>query len=147
MFQPDLLHIISFKLLKFNITEIKEFKDDLQYFYQIDNNIHLSFNKEKKFIKSKLTLNAELMSEDDEILYSKGDFIIEIVFFVENFDELSEFNEEKILVIDKNLGDNVIAISYSTTRGYLIEKVRDTSFDDFILPIIDIRKDINTNSQ
>lgn len=147
MFQPNLLHIISFKLLKFNITEIKEFKDDLQYFYQIDNNIHLSFNKEKKFIKSKLSLNAELMSEEDETSYSKGDFIIEIVFFVENFDELSEFNEEKVLVIDKNLGDNVIAISYSTTRGYLIEKVRDTSFDGFILPIIDIRKDINTNSQ
>ncbi|MGV0938381.1 hypothetical protein [Empedobacter falsenii] len=87
------------------------------------------------------------MSEEDETSYSKGDFIIEIVFFVENFDELSEFNEEKVLVIDKNLGDNVIAISYSTTRGYLIEKVRDTSFDGFILPIIDIRKDINTNSQ
>lgn len=147
MFKPELLHIISFKLLKFNITEIKEFKDDLQYFYQIDNNIHLSFNNEKKFIKSKLSLNIELMSESDETLFSKGDFIIEIVFFVENFDELSEFNEEKVLVIDKNLGDNVIAISYSTTRGYLIEKVRDTSFDGFILPIIDIRKDIKTNSQ
>ena len=147
MFKPELLHIISFKLLKFNITEIKEFKDDLQYFYQIDNNIHLSFNNEKKFIKSKLSLNIELMSESDETLFSKGDFIIEIVFFVENFDELSEFNVDKVLVIDKNLGDNVIAISYSTTRGYLIEKVRDTSFDGFILPIIDIRKDIKTNSQ
>ena len=146
MFKPELLHIISFRLVKFSINDINEIDKELDYYYQVENNVELSFNKEQKYIRAKINIPIEIVSVNDDKIYSKGDFAVEIIYMVENFDELSNLDESMVLNIDTHLSDNIIAITYSTTRGCLIEKFKDTSFDGFILPIIDIHKDIVTNS-
>ncbi len=147
MFNPELLNIISYKLHKLNIDNISDVKDSEEFYYTVDNKIDLGFNDEHYLIQTILDIDIQKILEKDERVLAKSSISIEYVFHVENFQELHKFDENGVIGVDKNLTTNISAVAYSTTRGLLLDRFRDTAFDNFILPVIDVNKDIITNSQ
>lgn len=147
MFNPELLNIISYKLNKLNIDNISDVKESEDFYFTVDNKIDLGFNEEHYLIQAILDIDIKKISEKNESVLANSSISIEYVFHVENFQELHTFNDDGVIGVDKNLTINVSAVAYSTTRGLLLDRFRDTAFDNFILPVIDVSKDVITNSK
>jgi|SRR5690606_26394534 len=147
MFNPELLNIISYKLHRLNIDNISDVEESDGVYYTVDNKIDLGFNEEHNLIQAVLDIVIKKISEKDDSTLANSSISIEYVFHVENFQELHTFDDSNIMKVDENLTTNVSAVTYSTTRGLLLDRFRDTAFDHFILPIVDVSKDIITNAQ
>lgn len=147
MFIPELLHIVSYKLHNLRIENIVDSEVVDNCYFKVDNTINLGFNEEHSLVKAMLEISIDKLSETDDSLQAKSNIVIEFVFEVDNFSDLHKINEEGLFVVNKILTTNIAAIAYSTTRGLLLDKFRDSAFDEFVLPIIDVNKDIITNSQ
>lgn len=147
MFIPELLHIVSYKLHNLRIENIVDSEVVDNCYFKVDNIINLGFNEEHSLVKAVLEISIDKLSETDDSLQAKSNIVIEFVFQVDNFSDLHKINEEGLFVVNKILTTNIAAIAYSTTRGLLLDKFRDSAFDEFVLPIIDVNKDIITNSQ
>lgn len=147
MFNPELLNIISYKLNKLNIDNISDVKESEDFYFTVDNKIDLGFNEEHYLIQAILDIDIKKISEKNESVLANSSISIEYVFHVENFQELHTFDDDGVIGVDKNLTINVSAVAYSTTRGLLLDRFRDTAFDNFILPVIDVSKDVITNSK
>lgn len=147
MFNPELLNIISYKLHKLNIDNISDIKESGDFYFAVDNKIDLGFNNEHFLIQAILDIDIKKILNKNEDVLAKSVISIEYVFHLENFDELHTFDDNGIISVDKNLTTSVYSVAYSTTRGLLLDRFRDTAFDNFILPVIDVNKDIITNAQ
>ncbi|WP_233266174.1 hypothetical protein [Myroides fluvii] len=147
MFTPELLNIISYKLHKLNIDSVSDINESEDFYFTVDNKIDLGFNDEHFLIQAILDIEIKKILDKNEDVVAKSLISIEYVFHVENFGELHTFDDKGIISVDKNLTTNIAAVAYSTTRGLLLDRFRDTAFDNFILPIVDINKDIITNAQ
>lgn len=147
MFNPELLSIVSYKLHKLNIDNFSDSEERGEFYYTVDNKIDLGFNDEHFLIQAILDIEIKKVSEINEDVLAKSLISIEFVFHVENFDDLHKIDDSEVLSVDKNLTSNVSAVAYSTTRGLLLDRFRDTAFDNFILPVIDVNKDIATNAK
>ena len=147
MFNPELLNIISYKLHRLNIDNISDVEESEGIYYTVDNKIDLGFNEEHNLIQAVLDIVIKKISEKDDSTLANSSISIEYVFHVENFQELHTFDDSNLMKVDENLTTNVSAVAYSTTRGLLLDRFRDTAFDHFILPIVDVSKDIITNAQ
>lgn len=147
VFKPELLHFIDYRIGKINIHDLSEQNIDIDSHFDVSNSISLGFNIEKSIVKSDLELSIKKINLIDNSVISEANILITFLIFVENFDSLHKFSNEDELEIDHTLTDNISAIVYSTTRGILLAKFKDSSFENFILPIIDIKKDLANNSK
>jgi len=147
LFKPELVQIASYKLLKLNIENLNEDQnEDKDVSFTLKNSIELSFNSLNKLIKSKLDISISQLSDIKSEVLAKASITVEYLFLVENFEELHYIEENGTLKVNQSLTESIKAIVYSTTRGLLMDRFKDTPFDGFILPIIDPRKDISDNA-
>lgn len=148
LFKAELIQFASYKLLKLNIENIQENDNsDEEVQFVIDNKAELSFNKENKLIKTRLDISIARLASLDDLVVAKAEIAVEYVFVVQNFQELYHMDENDVLQVDQNLTESIKAIAYSTTRGLLMDKFRDTPLDGIILPVIDPRKDLQDNAK
>ncbi|WP_140938885.1 hypothetical protein [Sphingobacterium lumbrici] len=148
LFKPELIQFASYKLLKLNIEDIQETDNsDEEVQFVMDNKAELSFNTDNKLIKTRLDISITRLASLDDFVVAKAVIAVEYVFVVQNFEELHHIDENDVLQIDQNLTDSIKAIAYSTTRGLLMDKFRDTSLDGIILPVIDPRKGLQDNAK
>jgi len=148
LFKPELIQFGSYKLLKLNIEDIQEAENpDEEVQFVTDNKLELSFNTDKKLIKTRLDISITRLASLDDLVVAKAAIAVEYVFVIQNFEELHHIDENGVLQIDQNLTDSIKSITYSTTRGLLMDKFRDTSLDGVILPVIDPRKDLQDNAK
>lgn len=146
-FKPELLHFIDYRIVKINIHDLLEQNMDIDSYFDVSNSISLGFNVEKNIVKSDLEISIKKLNSNDDSLISEANVLITYLILVENFDLLHKLSNNDELEIDKMLTDSISAIVYSTTRGILLDKLKDSSFENFILPIIDIKKDLANNSE
>ncbi len=59
------------------------------------------------------------------------------VFHVENLQELAIPDENKGISLNGGLGNALASITYSTSRGILLTRLKGTGLENFILPVID----------
>ncbi|MFC3354967.1 hypothetical protein [Sphingobacterium zeae] len=147
LFKPELLQIASYKLLKLNIENLNEDQnEDKDVSFTLKNSIELSFNSPNKLIKSKLDISISRLSDIKSEVLARASITVEYLFLVENFEELHYIEDNGTFKVNQSLTESIKAIVYSTTRGLLMDRFKDTPFDGFILPIIDPRKDISDNA-
>jgi hypothetical protein len=145
MFKPELLHIVSYKLLNLNIEDLNDVENE-DFIFDLDNSIELGFNEQNNLIRAIIKINITKRLESNEEIIANAKIIVEYVFLVDNFKELHKTDEDGVIGVDLTLTHNISVISYSTTRGLIIERFKDSPFDGFILPVIDINSDIKTNA-
>jgi hypothetical protein len=137
LFEPHKIHLIRIEILKCHIDSPFELSIDKIKGHEFKMDFDLGFNLEDKLIKADFKLNIVSKSQGKNIEEATGEFFFVFIFNVENLDELAILNKKKHITLDGNLGNAVASITYSTTRGILFTRLKGTSLECFILPIID----------
>lgn len=145
MFKPELLHIVSWNLLELSVTEDPEETGD-QFNYNLSNKADFAFNTEEKLVRVELEIEITKVSEEDRKSSASARVKVEYVYLVENLEELHKIDDNDTLIVDNGLIANLSGISFSTTRGLILQRFRDTSFEGFILPIVSVADEIETNA-
>lgn len=100
---------------------------------------HFFHNLEESNIK--INLDIHLKSKDDK---SFANFEFEFFFHINNMEKYYQLeNEEPIF--EGSLVTTLFSVSYSTSRGIIFEKLKNTMWSENILPIISPIKLLNNN--
>lgn len=100
---------------------------------------HFFHNLEESNIK--INLDIHLKSKDEK---SFANFEFEFFFHINNMEEYYQLeNEEPIFA--GSLVTTLLSVSYSTSRGIIFEKLKNTRWSENILPIISPIKLLNNN--
>lgn len=106
-------------------VDIKGFRTDIV--------LNTALNLEDKLVKTELELKIEADSETSFTAICS--YNIHFTFHVDNIDELTRL-ENDALTLSKSLHGTLASISYSTARGMLLDRLQNTVFQDFILPVV-----------
>lgn len=90
----------------------------------------------------KITLSIDLSTQGRNV----ANFLNDSFFYIEN---LSDYivNDSKKVEFNGSFIATLISIAYSTLRGILLEKCKDTVLKDFSLPIINPNKLLHTKME
>ncbi len=140
-FDVKKLNLVDFKLLKGQVESPYEVNRSQISGYQFEVGFEMSFNLEDKLVRSDLQLKIDVKNKDENISEkASGYFELLYLYKVDNLDELVEKKEDHSLFINPNLANAVATTSYSTARGVLLTRFQGTMLADFILPIMDPNK-------
>ncbi|MPL55248.1 hypothetical protein SDC9_00718 [bioreactor metagenome] len=101
---------------------------------------HFFHNLEESNIK--IHLNIHLKSKDEK---SFADFDLEFFFHIHHLEKYYHMEDEEPLFAG-NLVTTLLSVSYSTSRGIIFEKLKNTLWNENILPIISPIKLLNNNN-
>jgi len=138
-FNPEKLTITDFKVIKGEIEAPFEFDCDAIKDYETDLSFNASFIVDKKIIKADIGFVIETNSSTEQ-KEAKAKFDLVYVFKVENLQELIVLEEEKIVDFELALLTAIAAISFSTSRGVFLTRLKGTALKDYMLPVIDPKK-------
>jgi hypothetical protein len=71
----------------------------------------------------------------DKPLDVNCEFALEFLFEIENLAELSKMDGNNGLMVDQSLGETLMAIAYSTSRGVILQATQTTMLGGVILPV------------
>jgi len=97
----------------------------------------LGFNLEDTLVKADFKVEIAMKSEGENEEESKGTFHFVYIFHVENLEELAIPDKNYQIELNGGLGNALASITYSTTRGILFARLKGTSLENFVLPVID----------
>lgn len=134
---PDYIHLRRVRLNKSSI-EVNPTVD-------LEESLHgytFSFHQRSHFYSDKqlflLHLDVLLGGKDvyDNPLDVNCEFALEFLFEIDNLAELSKLDGKKGLMVDQSLGETLMAIAYSTSRGVILQATQTTVLGGVILPVI-----------
>jgi hypothetical protein len=137
---PEKIAIVNFKLLSSQIDIPATVQANSIEDFNLKNELDLALNLENQliranFIISIITQSAETKQE------AKATFHLSYIFKIQNIKDFIDDNN----VINRTLTNVIAGIGFSTSRGILMERLANTVFNKFILPIIDPNQ-LNTNT-
>lgn len=104
---------------------VKGFKTDVAF--------KTAFNLDDKLAKAELEVRIETDSDFSEM--GTCEYNIHFIFHVDNLNQLVKLENDE-LIVSASLQNTLASVSYSTTRGMLLDRLQNTVFQDFILPVI-----------
>lgn len=135
-FDPSKLSIIDIKFIKGQIDTPESFSAEAVKEYKIQNTLELSFNIAEKLAKSEYNVSIETISQNPGNNEATGSFHLIFIFSIENLEVLAKLNKDNLVELDPALGSALASLTYSTSRGLLINKVSGTALEKLILPVI-----------
>jgi len=135
-FYPEKTHLIKIDIIKCHIDSPFEFDMGKIKGHEFNMEFDLGFNMDDKLVKADFKLTATSKSEGANTEEALGDFHFVFIYNVENLSELAIHDTEQHLTLNGNLGNALASITYSTTRGILFTRLKGTSLENFILPVI-----------
>jgi hypothetical protein len=136
-FDPAQISIIDIRFIKGQIEAPESFSADAVTEYKIENTLQLYFNPADKLAKTEFIINIETVSNNSSNSEAKGYFHLIFIFRIENLEELAKLNKNNLVETEPTLTSSLASLTYSTSRGLLINKVTDTPLHKLILPVID----------
>jgi hypothetical protein len=121
-----------------NSPQHQSLKHDHNYTFEI--NVGTLIDPENKFIGINFKTNVFTSSTKDD---SVCELSILASYHIINFDEVVHKDEKEFTIPDRAM-QHLIAVTLSTARGILFEKVQGTFLSNLVLPIIDVTK-LNKN--
>jgi hypothetical protein len=94
------------------------------------------FNYDEHLVRFRLFVKIVLLDEHEEPTGTSGDYLIEFNFEIENLLDFVE-EEEGEKVVSNTLGATIAGISYSTSRGIILDRTQATELNGVLLPVID----------
>ncbi len=134
---PEKINIISTQIVKFNIDSPFDFliQNIEGHNYNLD--FELAFNLDDSLVKADLIINVSTISKAEVENESAGEFHIVYVFQVDNLNELVITDDNNEISLNGGLGNALASITYSTSRGILLARLKGTGLGNFVLPVID----------
>lgn len=140
IFDPEKLEILEFKVLKGQVDTPEDFDIDKVMGYQLENSLQLGFNLEENLIKSDFVVEVKTESAKANRNEASANFHLVFIFSIENLKDLAKPGKNDMIDLDKNLGNALSSITYSTSRGVLLTRLQGTAMQNFILPTINPNK-------
>ena len=147
LLKPEKIHIANTAIVKCNIDSPFDFQPEKANGHEFDMNFELGFNLEDKLVKADFKLEVTTKSEGENIEEAKGSFHFVYVFHVENLEVLAIPDKNYRIELNGGLGNALASITYSTTRGILFARLKGTALENFMLPVIDPNKLLNSKSR
>jgi len=147
LLKPDKIHIANTAIVKCNIDSPFDFQSKKTDGHEFNMGFDLGFNLEDKLVKADFKLEVTTKSGGENIEEAKGSFHFVYVFHVENLEELAIPDKNYRIELNGGLGNALASITYSTTRGILLTRLKGTALENFILPVIDPNKLLNLESK
>lgn len=94
----------------------------------------------------KIGLVIDLDTESKEV-EGKAHFVIDFHFQIENLNNFYEFKESGEPLFSGMLISTLIALSFSTARGIIFERLSNTNLQGIMLPVVDPKKMLALNSK
>ncbi len=132
---PSKIHLTNIKTVKEN-TVLFNGKLDVKPTYDIQVSHNMMHNLDKELVKIRLYLDvsAEI---NGKTINQGGNYEIDFFFKIEDLKDHYQINNEKPL-FGGVFVCTLLAISYSTLRGMMLNLWRDTYLNSIILPIINV---------
>ena len=134
---PEKINIVNTQIVKCNIDSPFDFSMENIEGHSFDLDFELAFNLDDSMVKADFVLNVSTKSKEEVEIESVGAFHFVYVFHVENLNELAIPDENKEISLHGGLGNALASITYSTSRGILIARLKGTGLENFVLPVID----------
>lgn len=133
MLDPQKIKIVKLRLLSSSIKVPESMSLEPVESFGLNIEFSLGFNIKDRAVKADLTLHIGT----DEDTEAEATYHFVYFFQVDNLDELAQEDEAGAIKVDANLGNALASIAYSTSRGLLVEQLKHTVFENFMLPVID----------
>ncbi len=146
IFDPEKITLIDFKMIKGQVDTPENFDISKVVGHQLDNTLQLGFNLEDKLAKADFTVSVATDSQGENELEATGNFHLIFIYRIENLDELAIPDKNKRLSLNPNLANALSSVSYSTSRGILLTRLQGTALQNFVLPIINPNKLLNSKN-
>jgi len=135
--QTEKLHLMELVLLKSSVTSTDAYLEDpvkpdkIQMFLRTEPRFDFTNNK----CRFRLHITLDGQNAQDVSLGLGAEFMLDYIFIIENLPDfiLHHDGDNQIEAI---LGATLLGISFSTTRGIVMERTKGTPFAGFILPVI-----------
>lgn len=137
LLQPEKIQIVKTTIVKCYIDSPFGFIAEKAKGYDVHRDFKLGFNLEDKLVKADFKVEIATKSEGENAEESKGSFHFVYIFYVENLEELAIPDKNYQVELKGGVGNALASITYSTTRGILFARLKGTSLENFVLPVID----------
>jgi hypothetical protein len=135
----DQLALIKVTVFKAHLEASETFRDEPKPVHEflIETATNSAFNFQEKLCRFRLFVKFSAVDKDKKQLGLEAEYGIDFHFHIDNLNDFLVHKEGKEVQVDKILGSTLCAISYSTARGIILEKMHSAYFDGVILPIVD----------
>lgn len=144
VFDPEKIALIDFKMIKGQVDTPEHFDVSKVVEYSLDNSLQLSFNLEEGLAKADFKISVQTKSKGQNDLEATGNFHLIFVYRIENLSELAFLGKNKRLKLNPALANALSSITYSTSRGILLTRLQGTALQNFVLPVINPNKLLQT---
>ena len=140
LLQPDKIHIVNTAIVKCHIDCPFDFLNEKSKGHEFVMGFEMGFNLADKLVKADFQLEITTKSEGENMEEAKGSFHFVFIFHIDNLEELAIPDKNGRIELNGGLGNALASITYSTTRGILFTRLKGTSLENFVLPVLDPNK-------
>ncbi len=144
--QPEKIHILNVNILKCSIESPFEFSIKNIHTHDFTYKFEVAFNLEDLLIKTDFILNIATKSKIAVEEEAVGSFHFVFIFKIDNLKELAILNKNNTIDLGGGLDNAIASLTYSTSRGILLTRLKGTALENFMLPVIDPNQLINNSS-
>lgn len=132
------LHLLSVKVFKARLDTTEQFRDNPQKTdkYVIDTASDTVFSFKDKLCRFRFFFKFTAIDNENNPLGIEAEYGLEYHYFIDNINDFLIHKNENEVSIDSQLGIVLCSISYSTSRGIILEKLHGTYFEGAILPVV-----------
>lgn len=134
---PEKIIIVNTRIVRCNIDCPFDFTIENVEGHEYNLEFDLAFNLDDSMVKADFELKVTTKSKEKTEFESVGDFHFVYIFHIENLKELAVPDENNEIELHGGLGNAIASITYSTSRGLLPARLKDTGLENFVLPVID----------
>ena len=132
------IHLLSVNVFKARLDTTEPFRDNPQKAdkYVIDTASNTVFNFKDKLCRFRFFFKFTGLDEDQNPLGVEAEYGLEYHYYIENINDFLIQKNENDVSIASQLGVASCSISYSTSRGIILEKLHGTHLEGIILPVV-----------
>lgn len=138
---PEKYHILSIKLTRCILGCLPDFQNNPKIVTKTKFGFgtEVGFDIKEKRMRVRLNILIIGITDDDIELGVKAEYGFEYFLLIDNLEDYIHSKEDSTLelTIDEYFGTTIMGFVYSTTRGILFERLKNTFFEGIILPVID----------
>lgn len=135
----DKLKLLQVKVFKAYQEANESFRDEPKpvHEFAIETATKTAFNFQKKLCRFRLFVKFSAVDKEKNPLGLEAEYGIDFHYHIDNLNDFLVHKEGNEVQVDSILGSTLCAISYSTARGVIHQKMHGSYFDGVILPIVD----------
>lgn len=137
---PEEINLFHIDILESSVKDLSK-KEALGFNLHVAHTTMHNLNEQRVKIGLLIDLDTE-----NNIMEGKAHFVIDFHYHIQNLNNFYEVKETGELLFSGLLISTLIGLSFSTARGIIFERLSNTNLQGVILPVVDPKKILISNS-